>query len=147
MKVQSKGRANANYNLSLDSELSDLAGNSLKRAHNLGVLKDDQKFQEFVGQSDRKDIYKFKVKDKTDVDIELGGLSGNADLYLLNNRGKVIEKSTKGGKRAEDIERTLNPGTYYVRVQSRNKRVNADYTLNFGTTSLPEYVPDEILVK
>ncbi|MDE5077796.1 MAG: S8 family serine peptidase, partial [Trichodesmium sp. St2_bin6] len=147
VRVQSKGRANANYNLSLDSELSDLAGNSLKRAHNLGVLKDDQKFQEFVGKSDRKDIYKFKVKDKTDVDIELGGLSGNADLYLLNNRGKVIEKSTKGGKRAEDIERTLNPGTYYVRVQSRNKRVNADYTLNFGTTSLPEYVPDEILVK
>ena len=125
----------------------DQVDNSRKKAYQVGALQNDEKFEDFVGKSDQRDFYRFKVEEKTDLDIKLGGLSGNADLYLLNNRGKVIEKSTKGGKRAEDIERTLNPGTYYVRVQSRNKRVNADYTLNFGTTSLPEYVPDEILVK
>ncbi|MGK7921220.1 MAG: lectin like domain-containing protein [Trichodesmium sp.] len=129
VRVQSKGKANANYTLSLDGELPDMAGNNMNKAHNLGVLKDDEKLQEFVGKSDKKDFYKFRVKEKTDVDIELRGLSGNADLYLLNNKGKVIEKSVKGGKKVEDIERTLNPGSYYVRVQSKGK-ANANYTLS-----------------
>ncbi|NEP81445.1 MAG: hypothetical protein F6K39_26740, partial [Okeania sp. SIO3B3] len=137
VRVQSKGNANANYSLSLDGELPDIAGNSLKKARNLGVLKDDENLQEFVGKSDNKDFYKFRVKEKTDVDIELSGLSGNADLYLLNNKGKVINKSTKDGKNAEDIERTLNPGNYYVRVQPKNNKVNTNYDLSLGVkTSL-----------
>ncbi|NER04852.1 MAG: hypothetical protein F6K17_20745, partial [Okeania sp. SIO3C4] len=111
----------------------DRAGNSRGKAYNFGVLKDDEKLQEFVGKSDKKDFYKFRVKEKTDVDIELRGLSGNADLYLLNSQGEVIKKSTKGGKNAEDIEGTLNPGNYYVRVQPKNKTVNADYSLSLET--------------
>ncbi|MDY6805230.1 MAG: Ser-Thr-rich GPI-anchored membrane family protein [Cyanobacteriota bacterium] len=135
VRVQPKNKkANADYTLSLNAELPDVAGNTPGKAHNLGVLKDEENFQEFVGKSDGKDFYKFKVKEKTDVDIELRGLSGNADVYLLNNKRKVIGKSAKGGKGAEDIERTLNPGSYYVRVQPKNKKVNADYTLSLETT-------------
>ncbi|MDY7002570.1 MAG: Ser-Thr-rich GPI-anchored membrane family protein [Cyanobacteriota bacterium] len=145
VRVQPKGNANANYTLSLDGELPDMAGNSLKKAHNLGVLKDDEKLQEFVGKSDKRDFYKFRVKEKTDVDIELRGLSGNADLYLLNNKGKVIKKSTKGGKNAEDIERTLNPGNYYVRVQSKGN-ANADYNLSLGTNSPHFHVDEPIII-
>ncbi len=150
VRVQPKGKVNANYTLNLDTGSPDIAGNSLKKAHNLGVLKGDEKFQEFVGRSDRKDFYKFSVKKKTDVEIDLRELSGDADLYLLNNKGKVIEKSAKGGKRAEDIERTLNPGSYYVRVQPKGK-ANANYNLSLDTTSAKgsklEYAPNEILVK
>ncbi|MEB3339278.1 Ser-Thr-rich GPI-anchored membrane family protein [Okeania sp.] len=140
VRVQPKGNANANYTLSLDGKLPDIAGNSLKKAHNLGVLKDDEQLQEFVSKLDKKDYYKFKVKEKTDVDIDLSGLSGNADLYLENNKGKVLEKSTKSGKKAENIERTLNPGTYYVRVQPKGN-ANANYTLSFGVESPDENLP------
>lgn len=107
----------------------DKAGNSRGKAYNFGLLKDDRKLKEFVGFIDEDDFYKFRLKEKTNVDIELRGLSGNADLYLLNNKGKVIKKSTKGGKKAEDIERTLNPGTYYVRVQPAIWWEDANYTL------------------
>ncbi len=107
----------------------DKAGNSRGKAYNFGVLKDDE-LQEFVGRSDRKDFYKFNVNEKTDVDIELRDLSGNADLYLLNNQGKVLDQSTKGGKKGEYIEEPLEPGNYYVKVQS-NGRANANYTLSF----------------
>ncbi|MGK7921294.1 MAG: pre-peptidase C-terminal domain-containing protein, partial [Trichodesmium sp.] len=141
VRVQSKGNANANYTLSLDGELPDMAGNSLNKAYDLGVLHDDQKIQDFVGKSDKKDFYKFNVNEKTDVDIELRGLSGNADLYLLDNQGKVLDKSTKGGKKVEGIEEPLEPGTYYVKVQSKNKRVNADYTLSLDVDFPNENLP------
>ena len=137
IRVQSKNkRVNANYTLSLDRKLPDIAGNRLNKAYDLEVLQDDRNIQEFVGKSDRKDFYKFNVNEKTDVDIELRDLTGNADLYLLNNKGKVLDKSVKGGKKVEDIEQSLNPGNYYVRVQSKNKRVNADYSLSLETTPL-----------
>ncbi len=135
VRVQPKGNANANYTLSLDRELPDIAGNSLNKAYDFGVLKDNKNIPEFVGKSDRKDFYKFKVNEKTDVDIELRGLSGNADLYLLDNQGEVLDRSVKGGKKPEDIEKLLEPGTYYVRVQSKNKRVNANYSLSLGVES------------
>lgn len=109
------------------------------------MLKDDEKLREFVGRSDRRDFYKFRVKEKTEVDIELRGLSGNADLYLLNNKGKVLEKSTKGGKKAEDIERTLNPGTYYVRVQPKGN-ANANYTLSLDAHSPHSHTDEPIVI-
>ena len=144
VKVQSN-EEDANYTLSLDvgsgSQQEDKVGNNRKKAYKFGALKNDEKFEDFVGKSDKRDFYQFKVEEKTDVDIKLGGLSGNADLYLLNNRGKVIEKSNKGGKRAEDIERTLNPGTYYVKVQSNDE--DAKYTLSLdvgsGSKNLEKY--------
>ncbi|GGA29826.1 Ser-Thr-rich GPI-anchored membrane family protein [Okeania sp. KiyG1] len=123
----------------------DRAGNSRGKAYNFGVLKDDEKLREFVGRSDRRDFYKFRVKEKTEVDIELRGLSGNADLYLLNNKGKVLEKSTKGGKKAEDIERTLNPGTYYVRVQPKGN-ANANYTLSLDAHSPHSHTDEPIVI-
>ncbi|MDE5097424.1 MAG: pre-peptidase C-terminal domain-containing protein, partial [Trichodesmium sp. St16_bin4-tuft] len=146
VKVQSKGNEDADYTLSLGvgsgSEQEDKVGNNRKKAYKFGALKNNERFEEFVGKSDQRDFYQFKVEEKTDINIELGGLSGNADLYLLNNKGKLIEKSTQGRNNAEDIERTLNPGAYYVKVQSKGNQ-NADYTLSLdvgsGSKNLEKY--------
>ena len=138
VEVQSKGKEDVNYTLSLDvalgSQQEDKVGNNWEKAYNFGALKNDEEFEEFVGESDEIDFYKFQVEEQTDVNIKLGGLSGNADLYLLNNQGQVIEESIKEEDSLEDIERTLNPGAYYVKVQSNGKE-NANYTLSLNVAS------------
>lgn len=129
----------------------DLAGNNRRKAYNIGTLDGTKSYSDFVGRGDRKDFYKFTIDGEgAEVEIGLSGLSGNADLYLQNSRGKTIKKSKKGGRRSEAISETLEPGDYYVQVRSRNKRVNANYTLSLeaeATSSELEYAPDEILVK
>ncbi|MDE5107329.1 MAG: PPC domain-containing protein, partial [Trichodesmium sp. St17_bin3_1_1] len=75
----------------------DQIDNNLQTAYEIESLKNDEKFEveEFVGESDEKDFYKFQVEEQTNINIELGGLSGNADLYLLNNQTKHFEIVTK----------------------------------------------------
>lgn len=128
----------------------DRAGNNRFHAQDLHLLIGSKSLREFVGKSDRLDFYEFKIKDKTDVTIALSEMSGNADLDLLNGKGKVIEKSTNPGKNEEEIERTLGQGTYYVRVRSKNKNVNANYRLSFGPTVDKDdlgYQTTQILIK
>lgn len=129
---------------------TDRVGNNRSNARNLGLLIEEKKFIEFVGKSDRQDFYEFRVREKTDITATLDGLDGNADLFLLNQKGKVIEKSTNGGKKAEEIERTLNAGTYYIRVRSKNKNVNANYNLSLASKDEkvdPGFHPTEIHIK
>ncbi len=130
--------------------VKDRAGNNRSRAYNLHLLIGSKSLREFVGKSDRQDFYEFKLKDKTDITIALSELDGNADLYLLNRKGKVIKKSINAGKTEEEIERTLNPGTYYVRVRSKNKNVNTHYKLSLGRTGDKDdlgYQTTQILIK
>ena len=56
--------------------------------------------------------------------IELGGLTADADLKLLDATGKVLAGSVAAGTRAEAVYRTLGPGDYFVRV----------YTFDGGST-------------
>ena len=51
--------------------------------------------------------------------LTLGNLSQNADLFLENASGEVIEKSIRQASQAESLTRTLLPGTYYVRVAAQ----------------------------
>ena len=106
-------------------------GSNKRKAFNIGTLSDRFEKEESVGKRDRKDFYKFKVEEETEVEIKLTGLTGNADLYLLPQKGRLIDKSKNGGKKDEEITTVLEPGTYYLRVQPRNRRIrNADYNLS-----------------
>ncbi|MGK7920560.1 MAG: S8 family serine peptidase [Trichodesmium sp.] len=106
-------------------------GNNKRKAYDIGTLTEDFNIEESVGKKDKRDYYKFTVEEETEIVARLTGLTGNADLYLQPEKGKVIDKSRKGGKRDEEINETLEPGTYYFRVQPRNRRIkNADYTFD-----------------
>ncbi|ABG50923.1 peptidase-like [Trichodesmium erythraeum IMS101] len=99
-------------------------GNSKDKAFNIGSLSDKFQLDESVGKSDRQDFYKFTVEEQRKVEIKLMGLTANADLYLLPEKGKVIDKSKNGGKKNEKITATLEPDTtYYLQVQPRNKTI------------------------
>lgn len=117
----------------------DFAGNSRGKAYNIGELRETEVFGDAVSKSDRRDLYKFRVKEKTDVAIALDELDGSADLFLLNNKGTVLEKSVKGGKRAEEISMELEPGVYYGEVRSKGS-ATANYEITFDGegTELPE---------
>ena len=134
LRVQPRNKRikNADYNLSLEiREFAD-PGNSKEKAFDIGSLSDKFQLDESVGKSDGKDFYKLTVEEQREVEIKLTGLTANADLYLLPEKGKVIDKSTNGSKKDEKISATLEPDTtYYLRVQPRNKRIkNADYNLS-----------------
>ncbi len=106
-------------------------GNNKRKAYDIGTLTDGFNIDESVGKKDKRDFYKLTVEEETEIVARLKGLTGNADLYLEPQKGKVIDKSRNGGKRDEEISATLEPGTYYFRVQPRNNKVkNADYNFD-----------------
>ncbi|MGK7922117.1 MAG: S8 family serine peptidase [Trichodesmium sp.] len=136
LRVQPRNKriGNADYNLGLEivESTSVDPGNNKGKAFDIGTLTEDFNIEESVGKGDRRDFYKFTVEEETEVDIKLTGLTANADLYLLPNKGRVIDKSKNGRKQDEEINATLEPDTtYYLRVQPRNNRIkNADYNLD-----------------
>ncbi|NEQ38757.1 MAG: S8 family serine peptidase, partial [Okeania sp. SIO3I5] len=107
-------------------------GNNKGKAYDIGSLTDGFNIDESVGKKDKRDFYKLTVEEQTEVEIKLTGLTANADVYLLPQKGKVIDFSKNGGKQDEAIKATLEPDTtYYLRVQPRNNRIkNANYNLD-----------------
>ena len=50
----------------------------------------------------------------------LRSLTRNADLYLEDEFGRVLQGSSRSGRAEETIVRELGPGTYYVRINARD---------------------------
>ncbi|NER02894.1 MAG: hypothetical protein F6K17_09800, partial [Okeania sp. SIO3C4] len=88
------------------------AGNTLSTARNIGSLSGSRDFEEFVGETDRNDYYRFTLDNRSEIDLELDDLSANANLQLLRNNGSVIRTSRRGGSNEESISQTLDAGTY-----------------------------------
>ncbi len=80
------------------------------------------------GGDDVTDYYSFTLGERQTVTLSLRRQDANADLYLEDGDGTVLASSTAGGNRNEGIERTLDAGTYYVRVAAQEAGDN-DYTL------------------
>ena len=72
--------------------------------------------------------YKFRINHSSDLNLSLSGLKADANLALLDRRGKMLGQSIRKGRLNESISRTLNKGTYYVRVSRRQGKT--DYRLN-----------------
>ncbi len=103
--------------------------NSLGQATNLGALSGTRSIQDFVGSSDRNDYYRFDLSQASSFSLTLNGLSANANVELLTSSGALIQRSANGGTRAESISRSLNAGTYFVRVYQGSGNTNYNLTL------------------
>ncbi|OPH10184.1 S8 family serine peptidase [Cylindrospermopsis raciborskii] len=126
---------NTNYTLTLSATPPDQAGNTLATARNIGTLTSTQTFSDFVGSSDTNDYYRLDLSQTSNFSLSLTGLSANADTQLLNSSGTVIQSSQNAGKVSESINRSLNAGTYYVRVYPYSG--NTNYTLTLSAVSSP----------
>ena len=67
---------------------------------------------------DSSDIRRFRLTGARRMRFELGGLTGNANLYLEDENGRVLQSSRRSGTLTESIVRNLGEGTYYVRVDA-----------------------------
>jgi RHS repeat-associated protein len=101
---------------------ADNAGENIDQAKDLGTIKTDVvSATDFLGNfkdlaNDFSDYYKFTIADNSTVNLKLSGLSEDANLSLLNNRGTNILTSINTGSSDENISRNLQKGTYFVRV-------------------------------
>lgn len=125
----SRNSGNTDYNLNLSATPSvipsDQAGSSLSTAFDIGSLGVPSNFNDFVGNVDSEDFYRFTLANVSGLRIELNGLSADADLELgqdNNNDGvidsdEIISTSDLEGSDAEIIDiSALTAGTYFVRV-------------------------------
>ncbi|MEB3325017.1 MAG: pre-peptidase C-terminal domain-containing protein [Cyanobacteriota bacterium] len=94
----------------------DNAGNTRSTARNIGTLSGNQTFSDWVGSTDTNDYYRFDLSQASSFSLSLSGLSAEADVQLLGASGSVLASSAYGGTTSEVISRSLNAGTYFVRV-------------------------------
>jgi hypothetical protein len=97
-----------------------------------------------VDRTNSTDFYRFTTNQSGIFTANLTGLSGDADVKLVQDRnnngqidqGEVIAWQWERGTRSESIRRFLNPGTYFVKVASYNNQT-ANYSLatNFAAAA------------
>ncbi|HEY9641862.1 MAG TPA: CAP domain-containing protein [Coleofasciculaceae cyanobacterium] len=88
-------------------------------------------------------LYRFRFNSSSTLTLALTGLKADANLSLLNEKGKTLTRSHKAGTANELINYTVGQGTYYVRV-SRD-RGNTPYKLQLATKSAQNRTADEQL--
>ena len=114
-------------------------GNSPGDALNIGILNATRTFNEFVGNTDSRDYYRFGVASPINFSLYLDGLGADADVTLFqdsNNNGVIdsnessgITNSSLSGTSSESITRNLGIGNYFVLVQPASQGSNTNYTL------------------
>ncbi|MGJ3246388.1 MAG: CAP domain-containing protein [Elainellaceae cyanobacterium] len=113
----------------------DHAGDSLSQARTIRLQSGNRAFKDWVGKADHSDYYKFRLRRSSNVNIALSQLRANANVELLTNRGRAIDRSTRRGRKRESLDLALEPGTYYVRVY-RDKG-NTKYKLRLSVAAAP----------
>ncbi|NET10834.1 MAG: hypothetical protein F6K16_40335, partial [Symploca sp. SIO2B6] len=99
---------------------------------------------ERIGGTDPFDFFRFELSDRQKVSLTLKGLSENADLALFNSNGGELRVSNGVGTVEDSIIRTLDPGTYYIRVSSTStaETAYALVTANVAFNQRALYTPN-----
>jgi hypothetical protein len=117
----------------------DYSGNQIEAARSYGEVSAPRSYNDFVGNTDPRDFYRFTLAALSDVSLRLSGMTANADMRLLNSRGGVIASAIATGITVDTLGGRLATGTYYVVVFPQSAAVSTQYTLTIGATVvLPE---------
>jgi len=127
--------ATTNYTLSAAATPigTDQAPNTFSSARNIGTLSSTQTFNDFVGNIDSNDWYRFSLNNNGAFNLTLNNLTDNADVQLVNSSGTTINTSALTGIANETINTNLSAGTYYIRVYPSGT-AEAFYTLKVSAT-------------
>lgn len=105
-------------------------GDKLKSALKLDIGETPRRFANQIGGKDKLDLLRVELRQRGSLNLTLTGLKANANLALLDSRGKkTIAQSRQPGKQNESIVQSLDPGTYYVQVSPGNRRAKTRYRL------------------
>lgn len=120
----------------------------LDEALDLGTLVNPLTLNEFIGDTDPVDLYRFNLGTDSVFTLNLDGLSANADVDLIQdlNNNKTIDEneflnfSMQEGTQPENLSSPLALGTYYIRI--RQVEGNTSYALELSTMPV-EGIPVE----
>jgi hypothetical protein len=77
---------------------SDFAGNTLNYARQISLSSQAVTLRDAVGENDPSDIYKFNISSQNrNLSVKLNGLSGDAEIELLDIQGNRLTGSTNQG--------------------------------------------------
>ena len=113
----------ADLDLGEPDAVTDSAGNTLENAYEIGTLDNSpvpQTFLDWVGGTDPKDYYTFTLSAASTVELTLSELAANANLFLGDEEGVELARSTNTVTESESIVMTLEAGNYSVLVRSNN---------------------------
>ncbi|MDX2216691.1 MAG: cadherin-like domain-containing protein [Oculatellaceae cyanobacterium bins.114] len=96
-------------------------GNTLRTARRVAITERPRAFRGVVTTQDKVEFYRLSLSRRSRFDLSLTGLRANANVDLLNQRGRVINKSRLTGTQNESITSVLAAGTYYVRVNLQGR--------------------------
>jgi uncharacterized protein YkwD len=103
-------------------------------AHDISLNSGDRRtYQGQISDSAPHSLYRLRFNKSSSLNLSLTGLKADANLSLLNDKGKTLTQSHKSGTVNEVIKHTVGQGTYYVRV-SRD-RGNTRYKLQLTANS------------
>ncbi|WP_413168108.1 S8 family serine peptidase [Capilliphycus salinus ALCB114379] len=129
-----------NHSSGLASSLTptDLAGNTLATALDLGIIETPQMLQDSVGENDLHDYYHFQLIAPTNLEVLLYGLESDADLRLIqdldNNEeveyDEILGSSYYTGSNPDEVNQILEAGSYYIHVDQCIGDTDYDLLIN-----------------
>ncbi len=148
----SQGSFINNLSTPLSVATADTAGENLAQVRNLGELNSVQILNEFVGDFDPFDVYRFELPNQSNFSLKLNvntpDITADADVYIvqeINGDGdidKIVDSSIEPGNSSETINlNALYAGEYFVIVVPHQG--NIDYTLEVSAT--PDLTPPQAL--
>src|SRR5690242_19211720 len=91
---------------------------SLRAARTHAVVKRNSWRRDVLVRKSQQNWYRLNLTSRSYVYSLLGSLPANYNLRLYDDAGEVLGKSHRKGLRPETVGRSLDPGTYYLRVAS-----------------------------
>jgi uncharacterized protein YkwD len=122
----------------------DYAGNTLTTARQITVSSTSTNFTDWVGTADTNDYYRFTLNQNSNFNLNLNGLSSNADVQLIQDingnsqidANEILGSSILSGSSAESINVPLASGSYFVRIYPGANGLDTNYNLSLSATSL-----------
>jgi serine protease len=122
--------------------LSETPGQSSDTFRVLNITSSSQTVTDSIDAADPYHLYEFTLSSSSGLHMSLSGMSANAEMQLLSDRGQVLQSSTNGSTSDETIDRILDPGTYFIEIYpfdaastAYNLRVSAIPSSNVSDTS------------
>ncbi len=97
------------------------------------------------GDEDRSDYYSFTITDAMKLKTILAQQDANANLFLEDSNGSVIQSSDNSGTYDDSITTTIDAGTYYIRVDSQQPANNA-YVLSYSVADPPNLLVNILFI-
>jgi hypothetical protein len=132
-----------NYSLKVDTQ-PEKAGNYPSQALDIGLLNGNKTFQGLVDtKEDTYDYYRFNLNETSNVSFKLDKLIAESSIHtqginpivtveLISANNEILASARGDSSSAASINRLLEPGAYYIRVNSTDTTGYASYELNLG---------------